>query len=102
MDVRSLAYRTDLEILRLAGSEIEDQGDRLVVRTPANPTYYWGNFYLLERPPAADEVAGLIEAFDADFPDSDAPRLRRRRGRRPVGRARPAGRGRAGARRRRR
>ena len=71
MDVRSLAYRTDLEILRLAGSEIEDLGDRLVVRTPANPTYYWGNFYLLARPPAAGDVAGLIDAFDADFPDSD-------------------------------
>ncbi len=71
MDVRSLAYRTDLEILRLAGSELEDRGDRLVVRTPANPTYYWGNFYLLDRPPAADDVAGLLDAFDADFPDSE-------------------------------
>ncbi len=71
MDVRSLAYRTDLEILRLAGSEFEDRGDRLVVRTPANPTYYWGNFYLLDRPPAAEKVAGLLDAFDADFPDSE-------------------------------
>ena len=70
MDVQSLAFRTDLAILALAGSEIEDQGTRIVVRSPANPSYYWGNFYLLERPPAADEVDALIAEYDADFPDS--------------------------------
>ncbi len=71
MDVQSLAFRTDLAILALAGAELEDQGSRIVVRSPANPSYYWGNFYLLDRPPAAAEVDGLIAAYDADFPDSD-------------------------------
>lgn len=70
MDLRSLAFRTDLAILRWAGSEIEDRGSRLVVRTPSNPAYYWGNFYLLDQPPAPDAVDGLIAAYDADFPDS--------------------------------
>ena len=70
MDVRSLAFRTDLAILRWAGAEIEDQGSRLVVRTPSNPSYYWGNFYLLDQPPDPDTVDGLIAAYDADFPDS--------------------------------
>ncbi|MEO5852909.1 MAG: GNAT family N-acetyltransferase [Nocardioides sp.] len=70
MDVSSLAFRTDLAILALAGAEIEDQGSRLVVRTPANPSYYWGNFYLLDRPPGAEDVDTLITAYDADFPDS--------------------------------
>ena len=70
MDVRSLAFRTDLAILRWAGAEIEDQGSRLVVRTPSNPAYYWGNFYLLDEPPAADTAGALIAAYDADFPDS--------------------------------
>ena len=70
MDLRSLAFRTDLAILRWAGAEIEDHGSRLVVRTPSNPSYYWGNFYLLDQPPAPDAVDGLIAAYDADFPDS--------------------------------
>ncbi len=70
MDVRSLAFRTDLAILQWAGAELADHGSRLVVRTPANPTYHWGNFYLLDRPPTASAVDGLIAAYDADFPDS--------------------------------
>lgn len=70
MDVQSLAFRTDLAILRLAGAEIEDRGSRLVVRSRANPAYYWGNFYLLDRPPAAHEVDALVAAYDADFPDA--------------------------------
>ena len=52
MDVESLGYRTDLALLRLGGSTIEDRGDHLVVRSPYNPTFYWGNFLLLEHVPA--------------------------------------------------
>jgi len=68
MDVRSLAFRTDLALLSLGGSEIEDRGTRIVVRTPANPTFHWGNFILLDRPPAAAEVEELLAASDAEFP----------------------------------
>ena len=67
MDVQSLAFRTDLAILELAGAEMEDRGSHLVVRSPANPAYYWGNFYLLDQPPAADEVDAILAAYDADF-----------------------------------
>ncbi|HEX2176798.1 MAG TPA: GNAT family N-acetyltransferase [Nocardioidaceae bacterium] len=70
MDVRSLAFRTDLALLTLAGSEFEDRGSHLVVRTPNNPGYRWGNFYLLGRPPHADEVDAIIATYDADFPRS--------------------------------
>ena len=51
MEVRSLAYRTDLMVRRLAGSTIVDHGRHLVVRTPANPGYHWGNFLLLDDLP---------------------------------------------------
>lgn len=37
MDVRSLGYRTDLALLRYGGSEIEDRGDHVVIRSPDNP-----------------------------------------------------------------
>jgi len=70
VQVRSLAFRTDLALLRLAGSVVEDRGDRIVVRTPHNPGYRWGNFTLLERPPSADEVTAVLATYDADFPDS--------------------------------
>jgi hypothetical protein len=70
VDVRSLAYRTDLALLRLAGSEIDDRGTHIVVRTPDNPSFRWGNFYLLPHPPAADEVGDVIAAYDDDFPNS--------------------------------
>jgi ribosomal protein S18 acetylase RimI-like enzyme len=70
VDVRSLAYRTDLALLRLAGSEIDDRGTHIVVRTPDNPGFRWGNFYLLAHPPGADEVDDVIAAYDADFAES--------------------------------
>jgi ribosomal protein S18 acetylase RimI-like enzyme len=50
LDVRSLGYRTDLIFAGFDG-EIIDRGDFVVVRTPSNPTYYWGNFLLFSDPP---------------------------------------------------
>lgn len=50
MEVRSLGYRTDL-IFPAFDGEIIDRGNYLVVKTPANPTFYWGNFLLFDRPP---------------------------------------------------
>jgi GNAT superfamily N-acetyltransferase len=47
--VQSLGYRTDLMLLRLQGSVVVDRGDRLVVRTPANPGFHWGNFVLADQ-----------------------------------------------------
>jgi len=47
MQVQSLGYRTDLVVRRLAGSQLVEAGDHLVVRTPANPSFYWGNFILV-------------------------------------------------------
>jgi len=67
MQLRSLAFRTDLALLALGGSQIEDRGDHLVVRTEANPHFYWGNFYLLGEPPSADAVPDLLARYDAEF-----------------------------------
>jgi hypothetical protein len=33
-------------VLRHSGSVVEDCGDHLVVRTPQNPDYHWGNCIL--------------------------------------------------------
>ena len=71
MDITSLGYRTDLALLELGGSEIEDRDDHVVVRSPHNPTFWWGNFLLLAAPPAPDEAAGWLEVFAREFPDAD-------------------------------
>jgi GNAT superfamily N-acetyltransferase len=70
MNVTSLALATDLMILRLRHSVIEDHGDHLVVRTPDNPTFWWGNFLALPTPPAADDVPAWLAVFARHFPDA--------------------------------
>ncbi len=62
MEVKSLGYRTDL-IFPAFDGEIIDRGAYLVVRTPSNPTFYWGNFLLFEYPPAEGEYARWTELF---------------------------------------
>lgn len=70
MNVVSLGYRTDLALLSVGGSVVEDRGDHLVVRSPHNPTHWWGNFLLLDRPPAAQDAPRWLERFVAAFPDA--------------------------------
>lgn len=70
MELTSLAYRTDLMIRGLGGSEISDRGSHLVIRTPANPAYWWGNFLLLRERPAAGEWPGWLTEFAREFPAS--------------------------------
>ncbi|MFD0539584.1 hypothetical protein ACFQY7_43375 [Actinomadura luteofluorescens] len=66
MHVRSLAFRTDLLLRRLAGSVVIDHPSHLVVRTPANPHFWWGNFVLV--PPHA--LPAAPDLFAAEFPEA--------------------------------
>ncbi len=69
MEIRSLAYRTDLAMLERSGSEISDLGTHLVVRTPDNPTFWWGNFVLLsDAPSSAEEAEDWLATFEREFP----------------------------------
>jgi ribosomal protein S18 acetylase RimI-like enzyme len=69
VEVRSLGYRTDLAILELEGSQVTDRGDHLVIRTPGNPDYWWGNFLLL-RDLKHGSGRGWMARFAAEFPDA--------------------------------
>ncbi len=51
MIVRSTGYRTDL-IFPTFDGRIVDRGDHLVVQTPSNPSFYWGNFLIFKDPPS--------------------------------------------------
>ena len=58
VDVTSLGLRTNLMIVTLAGGQVEDRGEYVVARSPDNPTFWWGNFLALPRPPQPEDVPG--------------------------------------------
>lgn len=62
MQVRSLGYQTDL-IFPSYDGEIIDRGNYLVIRTPTNPSFYWGNYLLFDRPPMEGDYQGWQELF---------------------------------------
>jgi len=69
MDITGLGWRTDLALLEISGSVLEDRGDHLVVRTPHNPTFWWGNFLMLAAPPTdAADARQWLGVFEAEFP----------------------------------
>lgn len=71
MEIRSLAFRTDLAMLEHSGSEVEDHGTHLVVRTPDNPAYWWGNFLLLASAPRdASDAERWLATFEAELPQA--------------------------------
>ena len=72
MDIQGLGWRTDLALLEISGSVLEDRGDHIVVTTPDNPTFWWGNFLLLPAPPAdVEEARTWLTAFETEFPDAE-------------------------------
>lgn len=66
MQVRSLGYRTDLIFPRFDG-EIIDRGNYLVIRTPSNPTFYWGNFLLFSQPPKEGDLRRWRDLFATEI-----------------------------------
>jgi len=62
----SLAWHSDLLFARFAG-EVSPREDCLVVRTPTDPTFYWGNFLLVQQPPGDADFDGWMARFDAEI-----------------------------------
>lgn len=69
MIVRSVALSTELELAATRGI-VTDRGDYLVVRTPDDPSYYFGNVLVLPAPPQVGEVAYWTRRFDEEFRDT--------------------------------
>ena len=71
MDVSSLGLRTELALRVHSGSRLEDRGDHLVVRTPDNPTFWWGNCLVLPEVPAdVGSAQRWLTTFEQDLPDA--------------------------------
>lgn len=63
-----LGWTTDLTVLRLGGSVIDDRRDHFLISTPANPGYHWGNcVYALDDP---DDAERWVAVFAEAFPDA--------------------------------
>ncbi len=69
MKLESLGYRTDLMFARWNG-EVTDFGEYLRIRTPSNPTYYWGNFLLFAQPPQGGDFERWNALFRKHFPEA--------------------------------
>ncbi|WP_221088451.1 GNAT family N-acetyltransferase [Deinococcus aquaedulcis] len=67
---RSLAYFTDLALRRQEGSLIESGPGAVVVRSPQNPTFWWGNFLLMPAPPQPGALARWEAAFVSAHPQA--------------------------------
>jgi RimJ/RimL family protein N-acetyltransferase len=65
-DGLSLGWRTDLVFARFDG-EVVDRGNHLCVRTPGNPTFWWGNFLLFQHPPGAGDLDRWMALFDEEI-----------------------------------
>ena len=68
MEITSLGYRTDLLLLELSGSVFRDAGEYVVVRTPDNPGFWWGNFLLYRTPFAPGDTKTRLDTFHREFP----------------------------------
>lgn len=63
-------WASDVEVLARTGSDIEDHGDHLIVRTPDNPGYRWGNLLVVREPGRRDEAEHWVQRFSTAFPDA--------------------------------
>ena len=66
-----LGWTTDLAVLQLMGSTVEDRGDHLVVRTPHNPDFHWGNCLFVTDGAGVDDAARWVATFEQALPDTE-------------------------------
>lgn len=67
MKIQSLGRQTDLIFAYFSGSVV-DKGDHLLIQTPDNPGYYWGNYIIFNRPPQLGDLQIWKDLFDQEFP----------------------------------
>jgi GNAT superfamily N-acetyltransferase len=64
-------WATDLAILEHTGSTVEDRGDHLIIRTPDNPDFHWGNCMFVTDEAAVDEADRWVATFESAFPEAN-------------------------------
>lgn len=66
-----VGWATNLAVLELSGSCVEDRGDHLIVRSPQSPTYHWGNCVVVIDPDAVDDAERWVGVFQSAFPSAE-------------------------------
>jgi hypothetical protein len=66
MKIQSLGLQSDLIFTRFSGL-IEDRGDYVVVKTPDNPEYHWGNFLIFNQAPRQGSLKQWTDIFNTEF-----------------------------------
>jgi len=64
--LRSLGLRTDLIFHKYSGI-IEDKDEYFVIKTPSRPTYYWGNFLIMNDPPREGDYDSWVAIFEKEI-----------------------------------
>lgn len=72
---RSLVWATDVDTLPL-DRVVERRDGYLLIRSPSNPTFYWGNLLLFDEPPRPGDGPTWEKLFEHEF--ADEPRARHR------------------------
>jgi GNAT superfamily N-acetyltransferase len=67
----SLGWRTDLAVLRSSGARITQKKGYLLVESPDNPAYHWGNFILVTSGAVAASPAECLRLFTMHFPGAE-------------------------------
>jgi hypothetical protein len=63
-------WATDLAILERCGSIVEDREDHLVVRTPRNPDFHWGNCLFVTDEDTVGDARRWVDTFRSAFPEA--------------------------------
>lgn len=68
MIISSLARKTDFIFMRHHGI-IQEKDDYIVVKTPANPNHYWGNYLVMKKAPQVGDYPRWTTLFKKEFSD---------------------------------
>ncbi|MDZ4662004.1 MAG: GNAT family N-acetyltransferase [Pseudomonadota bacterium] len=66
MDIKSIAFRTDLIFSQFAG-KVTDRQEYIKVETPKNPRFFYGNYLLFSAPPQNGSFVKWTELFKMEF-----------------------------------
>ena len=61
-----IGWRSHLLACRF-GAEVAERDDCIVLRTPGNPTYYWGNCLILPAAPRDSELGHWLHRFEQEI-----------------------------------
>ena len=64
--IRNLCYRTDA-IFHLRDGFVEEFADHYAIRTPSNPTFWFGNFILFKQAPTKGDFSRWLEIHRQTF-----------------------------------